>query len=258
MAVVTFMSDYGLKDHYVAAVKGVLMSHGPEIPIIDISHQITPFDLSHAAHVLSNAYKHFPSGTVHLVSIDTADRMRNRLIATQIDGQYFLGLDSGLFSLISPNEPKEVVEIPSTASTFLARDVLAEVAVKIAKGTPLQEIGTTIDDDRKLLTRQPKVTKREIVGNVIRVDSYGNLISNIDKGDFERMMELNHQPEFLIQFGREKYYQFHQGFEEADPGDCYVLFNSDNKLQIGINKGNAAELLGLWTDSTIYIEFNPE
>ncbi len=256
MALVTFLSDFGTEDHYVAVVKATILKEDPEIKIVDISHQINPFDIGHAAYVLSHAYPNFPEGTIHLVAVDPSDRNENKPVALQLNGHYFVGCDNGIFSLISENQPDVIVQVPTIQSTFIARDLLASLCVKIAKGIPLEKLGQTIDHGKKLFNRLPKITKREIVGNVIRVDKYGNLITNILKKDFDKIREINGNVNFQVQVGRERYGRFHSQYDEADPGDCYLLFNSDGKLQIGINKGNASELLGLRMDAPIFIEFN--
>ncbi|MDH5609730.1 MAG: SAM-dependent chlorinase/fluorinase [Cyclobacteriaceae bacterium] len=257
MTIVTFMSDFGNEDHYVATVKAALLKNNSAIRILDISHTITPFDIGHAAYVLRHAFPHFPEGSVHLVAIDPSDKIDTRIIALRLQDHYFIGSDTGIFSIISEQEPDEIIEITFSPSTFLARDVLAPVAALLATGTPLHSLGETTRTHRKLFARQPKVTKREIVGNIIRVDHFGNLITNIRRVDFDKIQELNGHVPFEVQVGRETYRRFHENYDEADPGDCYVLFNTDGLLQIGINKGHAAQLLGLRLDAPIYIQFNP-
>jgi hypothetical protein len=256
MAVVTFMSDYGLKDHYVAAVKATILSVNPLINIVDISHHIKPFDIAHGAYVLKNSYPLFPEGSVHLVGIDAPGQKNNRVIAVKLDGHYFVGRDNGLFSIISSSKPEMVIEFDNKKSTFVVKDILAINAAKLANGTAIETLGNRIDDENRLISRVAKVTKREIVGNVIRVDHYGNLITNIKKSDYEAIQKMNGNVPILIQFGREQYHKFHTIYNEVEPGDCYVLFNSADLLQIGLNMGNACELLGLTEDAPVYITFN--
>lgn len=256
MAVVTFMSDFGYEDHYVAAVKASILKVNPSLRIVDISHSIKPFDVSHGAYVLSHSFRNFPDGSVHLVALDSVERGPGRVIAVKLEDHFFVGFDTGMFSIISDQAPAAKVEITSLNSTFLARDLLASIAGQLASGKDIHDMGKRIDDDRKLFSRQPKLTKREIVGNVIRVDHYGNLITNIEKPDFEKILEVNGNASYEIQFGRENHKRIHQSYDEAEPGDCYILFNSDGHLQIGINKGHAAKLLGLRYDSPVFIHFN--
>ena len=211
--------------------------------------------ISHAATVLKSVYRDFPEGTVHLASVD-ALREQPRGIALEIDNHLFVGLDSGLFSMISDQKPLKKVQIALAGRTFPARDVFADVALQLASGRSLSDVGQPMDQMVELLARQLKVTKREIVGNVVQVDHFGNLITNISKNEFDKMIELNGvSVQFTVRFGRESFSYFHENFADVDSGDCYVLFNSIGYLQIGINKGNAAQLLGLTIDTPIHIEF---
>lgn len=255
MALITFMSDFGTVDHYVAAVKAAIVSEAPTQIITDITHDIQPFDISHAANVLRNVYKDFPDETVHIVAVD-AMREKSKAIALTLDGHVFVGFDSGLFSLISEKKPDQIVVLENGKSTFPAKDVLAKIALQLANGKNLKDIGSITDGMTELYARQLKVTKREIAGNVVAVDHYGNLITNIKKSEFDKILELNGAgTQFTIRFGREEFQNFHTYFSDVESGDCFVLFNSSQHLQIGINKGNASELLGLSVDSPVLIEF---
>lgn len=255
MALITFMSDFGMNDHYVAAVKGKILSKKPSQCIVDITHFITPYDIAHGSIVLKSVFKEFPRWTVHLASIDTL-REQPIGIALELDSHFFVGFDCGLFSLISDKKPLNKVKIPLHQSTFPTRDVLATVAIRLANGESLRNIGTFSNDMVELLARQLKVTKREIVGNVVNVDHYGNLITNIVKHEFDNIRELNGAGVcYIIQLGREVFEQLHTHFTDVDSGDCFLFFNSLGYLQIGINKGNAAQLLGLGVDAPVHIEF---
>ncbi len=256
MAVITFMSDFGTDDHYVAAVKAAIVSHSVNQPIADISHVIKPYDISQAANVLKHVYKEFPKGSVHLVAVDAMKKKSNP-IAIELDDHFFVGFDSGLFSLISNKKPDRVFIIDCEECTFPAKNVLAKAALSLANGEGIDSLGTKIDQIYELYGRQLKVTKREIVGNVVHVDSYGNLITNIIKSEFEKMMELNGiGTRYSIQVGRQVFNELQSYFTDVESGDCYILFNSSAYLQIGILRGDASSLLGLRVDSPIHIEFS--
>lgn len=259
MAVVTFMSDYGWDDHYVAAVKAAILAVNPSLHIIDISHDIQAFDIGHGAYVLKSVFRDFPKNTVHLVSIDPVGREKPGYIATKLEEHYFVGNDSGLFSMLSDQPNMAQVKLNSLnpkATTFPGKDILGPVAANLASGKNIHELGESIPEIQKVIARQLKATKREIVGHVIRVDKYGNLITNIPRQEFETIQRINGQVPFEVQVGREVFTQFNTDYHEVDSGNCYLLFNSLGLLQIGINKGNAAELLGLKLDTPISIHFN--
>lgn len=250
------MSDFGTDDHYVAAVKAAIVSIAANQPIADISHTIKPYDIAQAANVLKNVYMDFPEGSVHLVAVD-AMKVKSNLIAIALDNHFFVGFDSGLFSLISKSKPSQIAILENGQSTFPAKHVLAKAALALARGENLMSIGTPADQIMELYARQLKVTKREIAGHVMHVDSYGNLITNIEREEFEKMLDLNGTgAHFSIQVGRQNFNELQSYFTEVESGDCYILFNSSDYLQIGINRGNASELLGLRIDSPISIEFS--
>lgn len=258
MAVITFLSDFGTADHYVAAVKAAIISKSPQQLITDISHDIRPFDIAHAAHVLKQVYLDFPEKTVHLVAVDSM-RNESKALAIELDGHFFVGFDSGLFSLISSNKPSQICYLETVETTFPAKHVLADAALALAKGKRIKEVGTPGESMVELFSRQLKVTKREIAGNVVSVDHYGNLITNITKEEFDTIRKINGvRVKYVIRFGRESFTEVNQFFTDVESGDCFVLFNSSGDLQIGINKGNASELLGLSVDAPVIIEFSSE
>lgn len=258
MAVITFMSDFGEEDHYVAAVKASVLSQNSSIAVIDISHQIKAGDIGQAAYLLQNVFRDFPKGTVHLCAVGTLSRDHTKLIALKIEDHFFVGSDNGIFSLISEERPLAIVDINSAnpiTSTFPSKYVMAPVAAKLANGSNIHEMGAPLSEIKELFARKLKVTKREIAGNVIRVDHYGNLITNIARAEFETIQKLNGNASFEITIGRETVSQIHQSYTDVESGDCCVFFNSNGLLEIGINKGNAAELLGLKLDTPIVMIF---
>ena len=184
-------------------------------------------------------------------------REKTKSIAIELNGHFFVGFDTGLFSLISENKPHSIVVLESDGYIFPAKEVLATAAVKLATGTRLDETGDSIESYKELYPRQLKVTKREIAGNIVAVDHFGNLITNIQKADFEKILMINgNGTSPIIRFGREEFDHIHTYYTEVESGDCFVMFNSLGFLQIGINKGNASELLGLRVDAPVNIEFN--
>jgi S-adenosyl-L-methionine hydrolase (adenosine-forming) len=256
MAIVTLLTDSGESDHYVAAIKARIISVNPVLRIEDITHQIKAADIAHAAFALRSVFREFPPGSVHLVGVDAIGSRDHAYIAVQLEDHYFVGCDNGLFSLLSEQPPQQITELKSVdpiQTTFPERDVFAPAAAKLASGTPIINLGKPLSSINRLLDRQVKATKKQITGTVIRVDSMGNLITNIPKTAFD---VLSKGKTFTIQFGGEKFRRIHQQYHQADQGECFILFNSLNLLEIGIYKGNASELLGLEYDSTVNITFD--
>ncbi|MGB3467977.1 MAG: SAM-dependent chlorinase/fluorinase [Cyclobacteriaceae bacterium] len=258
MAVITFLSDFGTKDHYVAAVKSQIIQVNPALNIIDISHDIQLFDLSHASFVMKHVYRDFPKGTVHLLAVDSVGRRSDKYLAFKVEEHYFICPDNGLISLITDQQPTIVVDLNTlvdNTSTFPAKDVMAPAAAKLCSGSNIHEMGKSVDQYIQLIGRKVKATKKEMAGNVVRVDHYGNLITNIKQSEFEKIHSLNDQRGFSIRAGREVFHKINNYFYQVDPGDCYLIFNSNGLLQIGINKGDASRLLGLQRDAPISINF---
>ncbi|MEM9895443.1 MAG: SAM-dependent chlorinase/fluorinase [Bacteroidota bacterium] len=255
MGLITFLSDFGLEDHYVASVKSELLKVNPTQIIVDISHEVPPFDIARAAFLLSSVYLDFPQGTVHIAAVDTVKR-RSRIVAVELHGHYFIGYDSGLFSLLENREPDQAFELAKIGGTFPVKETMAPIAASLANGSSINTLGYESTQIMMLYGRQLKVTKREIVGNVVAIDRFGNLISNVSKEAFDKMMEINGEgTKYLLRFGREAMNQLHTYFTAVESGDCYAFFNSSGVLQIGINQGNAAQLLGLKMDAPVFIEF---
>ena len=258
MAVITFMSDFGLEDHYVAAVKAAIIRQNPSITIIDLSHMIKLGDIGRAAYILKNVFKDFPKGTVHLCAIDRLQKEPSKMIAIKLEEHFFVGLDSGLFSLISQERPVAIVDLNVMRhiySTFPTKDILAPAAASLASGKNIHDMGLALTEVTELFARKLKVTKREIAGNVIRVDHYGNLITNISKEEFDVIQIINKQALFEITVGRETITEINNTYSDVDSGECFIFFNSNGLLEIGLNKGNASELLGLKLDTPITITF---
>lgn len=254
MAIITLLSDFGESDHYVAAVKAAILSLNENQTIVDISHRIGACDIAHGAYVLKSVFRDFPEGTIHLVAINSTRQKGDRQIALKLEGHYFVGTDNGLFGLISDMEAEEIIDISSEnqISTFPAKSILAIVAAKIAMGTSLKELGAPLEQFKKMLGRHLKANKSLISGHVIRVDHFGNLITNIDKHTFE---VLSAGKNYNVTFGRENTRRIHENVFTVDAGDVFVIFNSLGLLEIGINQGKANELLGLGYDSPVSINF---
>ncbi len=255
MAIVTLLTDSGEGDHYVASIKAKIIGINPGVRIEDICHKIKPNDIGHAAFVLRAVFRDFPKGTVHLVGVDAGGNRGDIPIAIQLEDHFFVGNDNGFFGLISDKPHQYIIALNSINSintTFPERDIFAPAAVKLASGVSLSDLGKPLTQFKKMIDRQIKATKKQITGSVIRVDSFGNLITNIPKETFEI---LSKGKLYTINFGGEKFKRMHMQYNQADQGECCIVFNSLGLLEIGIYKGNAAELLGLDYDSVVNIVF---
>lgn len=255
MAIITFLSDFGESDHYVAAVKAKILSDNPNQIVVDISHNIAACDMAHGAYVLKSVFRDFPNGTIHIVAVNSAGQQGDKFIAVELEGHYFVCTDNGLLGLVSDAEATAYVDInpENISTTFPAKTHFASVASRLAKGENISAVGQPIDHFKKMLGRHLKANKSLISGHVIRVDNYGNLITNIDKQTFDI---LSKQKTYNITFSRENSRRIHDNVHGVDAGDIFVIFNASGLLEIGINQGNASELLGLGYDSPVTINFD--
>ncbi|MBS1488409.1 MAG: SAM-dependent chlorinase/fluorinase [Bacteroidetes bacterium] len=256
MALITLLTDSGETDHYAASIKAKILTINAGLHLVDISHRINPCDIGHGAFVLKSVFRDFPKGTVHLVGVDATGQAETMAVALQLEDHFFVGADNGLLGLISDKPHQNIVNINSinpVSTTFPERDIFAPAAAKLASGVAITSLGNPLDTFKKMIGRAVKATKKMINGNVVRVDSYGNLITNITKTDFDI---LSKGKTFTVQFSGEKFRRIHTGYFQVEQGDCFLLFNSLGLLEIGINNGRASELLGMPHDSTVLITFD--
>lgn len=258
MPVITLISDWGSKDHYTGAVKGAILRHDPSIQIIDITHEINPFNILQASFVLRNTFKEFPQGSIHVVGVNTDESEMHPHVIILHKGHYFIGADNGIFSLAFDAQPDKIIEIEIFQDgdyfTFSTRDRFVKVACHIAAGKPLEELGF----QRKLLTEkhhfQPVLEANLIKGKVIYIDGYENIFVNITQDFFEKICQKR---SFEIQLRHSEYRirNIQKSYSDVGIGGIVALFGSTGFLEIAINQGNAASLLGIEVDDFIRIEF---
>ena len=265
MAIITLTTDLGLKDHYVAVIKGAILGQEPTATIIDVSHLIRPFDNSQAAHVLRNAYPAFPEGTIHIVGVNPeADGQTVHLVVKHA-GHFFIGADNGIFPLMFEGMPQEAYELTMKLDNdhvaFPTKSVFVKAACHIARGGTPATIGRRFPYLREMIGFQPATNDKSIRARVVYIDSYGNVMTNVVRSVFD---EIGHGRPFRIGFGHsvDDITQLHRTYGEVSDGVCMAFFNSGGQLEIAVNKGvegaggGAARLLGLRENDTIRIDFS--
>ncbi len=258
--IITFLTDFGTRDAYVAAMKGVALSVNPAAMLVDVSHDIPPQDIMQAAFVLRDCASWFPPGTVHLCVVDPGVGSERAAIAVRSGGHYFVGPDNGLFSLVLGTEPDEAVILdnpdawqrPDASTTFHGRDVFAPVAGHLASGRPLAELGSPLDRLTPLHWALPIHDDQGIRGWVVHVDRFGNCITNITGDEFVEGRSLRR---FKCYAGTVILDRLKTAYADVEGGDPLLLFNSSGLLEIAVSRGNAAELYGLRTGSPINVVF---
>ncbi|MBC8048248.1 MAG: SAM-dependent chlorinase/fluorinase [Fimbriimonadaceae bacterium] len=255
MAIITLTSDLGLRDHYVAMLKGKILSRSPAANLVDISHDIKAFNIQQAAFILRNSFSYFPEQTIHLINVYADHKKNTRCIITQYKKHFFAGVDNGLFSLMFDADPEIIVEMPSlsTSSVFVVRDVLCDAVSDLANGKNISALGKTIQSLEAKTFLKPPESSDFLNGNVVYVDKFGNAVINITKDKFERKLQNR---KYVIHCKRSNEFdEILKTYSDVPVGEKVCLFNSNGFLEIAINQGNASQLLGLHVDDTIQIEF---
>lgn len=256
MPIITLTSDWGTKDHYLASVKGTILKQVPEARIIDISHDIPPHNLSQAAFILKNCYRDFPEGTIHLIGVSTEESDVNPHTAVKANGQYFIGADNGIFSLLFDGQVERIVEIEimqdSDYYTFSSRDRFVKAAAVLANGTDISKLGTEKKELNQKFLFEPVVEENVIKGIVIYVDNYENVITNITRDKFK---EIGKNRKFVISFRGEEIRRIYESYSDVPVGEILALFGCYGHMEIAMNNGTASSLLGLDPDDPVRVEF---
>lgn len=251
MPIITLTTDFGLKDHFAGAVKGAIYSQLEGAHIVDISHNISPFHITEAAYIIQNAYQNFPEGTIHIIGIDAEQHPENEHIAVLLDGHYFICANNGIISLITRNIlPEEMVEInihDRIRTNFTVLDVFVQVACHIWRGGKLGVIGRQITEVREITGIMPVVKENnQIIGNVIYVDNYGNVVTNITKKlfeavgkgrDFKMTARTAHFTKIFTRYSDAINFDIEKAKREED-GKKLAIFNSAGYIELAIYKSN--------------------
>lgn len=258
MAIITLTTDLGLSDYYVAAVKGRILSELPDCSIIDITHDIPKWDRMKAGYLLRNAFKYFPKGTIHILGVESLEDENSPHIALFAEGHYFVGSDTGVFSLILKEEADEIVQLnfkkKNFGRSFPLEQVFAPAACHIARGGTLQVIGRVISGYKKMLMPAPTRGESHLGASIQFIDSYGNLITNITREIFEPLGKGS-SFEIFLRSNNQNINRVSANYNEVAEGEFLAHFNAEDHLEISINKGSAAKLLGLKVNDNIRVEF---
>lgn len=247
---VALLTDFGTRDHYAGTLKGVVLGVCPDATLVDIGHDIPAHDVLSGALELAACYRYFPIGTIFLVVVDPGVGSARRGIAADIGDYRFVAPDNGVLSAVfRESPPKKVVELterkysrPTVSRTFEGRDRFAPAAGFLAKGIALVALGKVVKDYHTLDLPTPSVTGQAITGQVVRVDRFGNLITNIDRRGFE---QFAHDRPIQVVLGGTEIPRVVATYADAPPGELCALFGSTDHLEVAINAGDAAAALGL-------------
>jgi S-adenosylmethionine hydrolase len=247
MPLLTLTSDIGHQDYLVAAVKGQLMQVNPLFNVVDISHNLSPFNYPQAAYVCRNAVRNFPAYTFHLVLVNLFEQKPEQLLFAFHKEQYILCADNGLLSMILEGKPEMIIGLPldktAIKNTLYCIRIMAEAVNDLASGKRLQDIGVPDVSFTEKNHLRPLLGDNWIEGQIIFIDNFENVIVNITREEFE---EQRKGRSFRIVFKRDEMIdRISETYADVNEGEKLALFNSAGYLEIAINKGNAAGLFGL-------------
>jgi S-adenosylmethionine hydrolase len=237
MAIITLLTDFGTADTYVAEVKAALLSRAPSATVVDISHAVAPGDVRAAQYLLSRTWGRFPTGTVHMVVVDPSVGTDRRALAASADGHYFVAPDNGVLSIVGPGARFVALPVLRDASpTFHGRDVFAPAAARLASGARLETLGSRVTSPQALPLPAPRRDGHAVVGEVVHIDHYGNLISNISA-------DLT-TPDMTFLVAAREVGTLRRTFGDAADGDPLAYLGSGGTVEIAVRNGNAALRLG--------------
>jgi hypothetical protein len=251
--IVTLTTDFGLNDHFVGTIKGVILDIVPEAKIVDICHAVQAFDILDGALTVAQAYNYFPAGTVHVVVVDPGVGTARRPIIASTERHHFVAPDNGVLSLMYAREERLHVRhitsdhyfLQPLCSTFHARDIFAPVAAYLAKGVDSLKFGEEVSDFVRFNAPRPKAAEgNSLRGVVLKVDRFGNLVTNITPPDAPALFAES-VPAFRLTVGKRDVTSLRTVYADGTPGEVFAIMGSMGYLEIAANRGSAAQLVGV-------------
>ncbi len=253
--ILTLTTDWKQHDYYNGVLKGRLVTACPDMKVVEITNQIPPFNINHAAFVLRHSYRHFPLGTIHLVLVNSENSQSQRMLALSHNNHFFVFPDNGLIGLIFKEPPHEVYAFPFEVSeSFSSLDSSIKAIECIYNGMNLSEMAEKVGNFDQRIPLRATIENSAITGSIIYIDSYMNAITNVSKDLFDRVGH-GRKFEIFVQSQHNRVDKISKTYNEVDAGELVALFNSAGLLEIAINNGHATELLSLTNNSSIRIKF---
>jgi len=256
--VITLTTDFGLTDHYVAAMKGVILGVCPRARIVDICHEVGAFDIVEGAYTIAQAYAFFPPKTVHVVVVDPGVGSARRPILMEAAGQFFVAPDNGVLSMIYAREQHRIRLISQArffrqpvSPTFHGRDIFAPVAAHLAAGAAASRIGRAISDYLPALQLTERTGRRTWTGRILKIDRFGNLITSFHSSEFPDL----EQRDFTLLAGGHKIETMAEHYAAAPAGELVVVVGSGGYLEISLNQGPASQRIACRTGAAVELKF---
>jgi S-adenosylmethionine hydrolase len=246
--IITLTTDFGLSDHYVGVMKGVILRIAPQAEIVDITHDLAPYEINEAAFVMEQTYPYFPKKTIHVAVIDPGVGTTRRPILVEAAGQYFIAPDNGVLTPVLNREKHKARELSSVkyflsppSRTFHGRDIFAPCAAHLAMGASPASFGKLIQNHMRLFMPAPtRTSKRAWTGSVLRIDRFGNMITNYSTAEFSWIE--THPFEMVV--GMQQVRRLALNYSECPPGELFLIQGSSGYLEISASQCSAAKMVG--------------
>jgi S-adenosylmethionine hydrolase len=248
--IIALLTDFGTRDHYVGAMKGVILTLCPEASLVDVTHEVPPHDILAGALELAACYRYFPPGTIFLVVVDPGVGSPRAGLAAEAGDFRFVAPDNGVLSAVFQEQPPRRVVVlterryarPTISRTFEGRDRFAPAAGWLAKGVDLAALGRATHEYQSVTIPRPVAEPGRLIGQVLRVDRFGNLVTNLDRRAVDQVAS---QGSVIVQVGGIEVTHLVSTYAEAEPGEACALYGSTDTLEIAVNAGHASERLGV-------------
>jgi S-adenosylmethionine hydrolase len=259
--VISLLTDFGLRDHFVGVMKAVILSICPEAEIVDITHDLSPMAISDGALLLGCSYPYFLPGSIHVAVVDPGVGGARRALAARCDDRFFVGPDNGILSYaFADAKDYQAVAITNskyclspTSATFHGRDVFAPAAAHLANGTPLEELGPAVVDPVLLDLPEPRETERGLEAHVLHVDRFGNLITDLKQHRLAEWLGSCDRRQVVIEAGQARLEGLQDHYETVAQGRPLAVIGSTGRLEIAVNRGSASDQLRLTQGDTIVL-----
>jgi len=254
MSIITLTTDFGLDNWFVGTMKGVIKSINPDAEVVDITHAVRPFNISEAAFILRNSYGYFPSGTVHTVVVDPGVGSKRNAVVVKSRRYLFVGPDNGVLSYAVDNEEieaivkieKEEYLLTPISETFHGRDVFAPVSAYLSLGVEPGEFGPPLKEIARLSPSVPqRISEREMVGHILCVDTFGNMVTDVTASLVEGLLKQSKTQKFRIFIRDREIIRICKTYSEGKENELIALIGSSGHLEISVNRGRAADVLGM-------------
>ena len=250
---ITLLTDFGERDYFVASMKGVILNINPQAHIVDLSHQVTAHDVADAAYLLKSCYRYFPDGTIHVAVVDPGVGSQRRPLLVSSSRYFFVGPDNGLFTHVCQEESGVEVRqienrqyrLDSDGATFDGRDLFAPAAAWLTKGQPIGSFGRLVPNYERLSIPEPAWDKHVMAGQIVYIDRFGNLISNLTVSHLKEVCGLTKRSEPYIRIGSLTIDGMVRSYAEGDSDQPQALINSNGYLEIFVKEGRAVDRLNV-------------